>query len=143
MNNSQGKQFNIWALFTLMPKILFVSQKIDQLEAIPNADDFFHLPKFFVRRQNLLFLDSYPSSGHLISRTWPFSLIDVSGYMKNFTFLDANNVSKTKYWWWQNVQIWCKRQTLFIVVGTYYIAIYYENKQLRILKKICKNLGSI
>ena len=42
----------------------------------------------------------------------------------------------------QNAQILCKRQTLFIVVGTYYIAIYYENKQLRILKKICKNLGS-
>ena len=63
--------------------------------------------------------------------------------MKNFTFFDAINVSKTKYWWWQNVQILCKRQILFIVVGTYYIAIYYENKQLRILKKICKNLGSI
>ena len=55
-----------------------------------NADDFFHLPKFsqlltnfkdpipsktfgglefFVRRQNLLFFDSYSSSGNLISRT--------------------------------------------------------------------------
>ena len=55
-----------------------------------NADDFFHLPKFsqlltnfkdpipsktfgglqfFVRRQHLLFFDSYPSSGNLFSRT--------------------------------------------------------------------------
>ena len=63
--------------------------------------------------------------------------------MKNFTFLDANNVSKTNYRWWQNFKILCKRQSLFIVVGTYYIAIYYENKQLRILKKIWKNLESI
>ena len=37
---------------------------------------------FFVRRQNLLFLHSYPSSGHLISRTW----LDVFRYMKTFAY---------------------------------------------------------
>ena len=76
-------------------------KKLCQQEPVSSANDVFHLPKLlmschqtskmpsrifgglqsFVRRQNPLFLASYPSWGHLISRTWPRNV--ASGYTKN------------------------------------------------------------
>ena len=69
---------------------------------------------FFVRRQNLLFLHSYPSSGRLISRTW----LGVFRYMKTFAFFWCEQGYKneklvtTK----KIMQLFCKHQTLFFVV---------------------------
>ena len=74
----------------------------------------FEAYNFFVRRQNLLFLHSYPSSGHLISRT----SLDVFRYMKAFAYFWCEQGYKneklvtTK----KIMQLFCKHQTLFFVV---------------------------
>ena len=53
---------------------------------------------FFFRWQNPLFLDSYPSLGHLILPAWPIriSSINVSGYTKKFACYGCEQGCKNK-----------------------------------------------
>ena len=68
---------------------------------------------------SLVFLDSYPSSGHVISRTWPIKvpLIDISGYTEKFACLRCQQGCKNKKLVIKNFQIFCKcHWTPFLVV---------------------------
>ena len=67
---------------------------------------------------SLVFLDSYPSSGHVISRTWPIKvpLIDISGYTENFACLRCEQGCNNKKLVMKNFQIFCKHQIPFLIV---------------------------
>ena len=72
----------------------------------------FGSPLFFVRRQNPLFLDGYPSLGPLISRTTPIKvpLINVSGCKKNFACLRYEQGSENEKLEITNFQIFLQTQ---------------------------------
>ena len=90
--------------------------KCHQTSKIPSRR--FGSPLFFVRQQNPLFLDGYPSLDPLISRTIPIKvpLINVSGCNKNFACLRYEQGFKNEKLVITNFQIFCKRQTLIFVV---------------------------
>ena len=64
---------------------------------------------------SLVFLDSYPSLGHVISWTWPIKvpLIDISGYTEKFACLRCKQGCKNKKLVMKNFQIFSNAKLYF------------------------------
>ena len=69
----------------------------------------------FFSRQNPLFLDSYPSSDHLIWECDHLQFFQLTSWVTQKLVLvsGANKVAKTKNWWQQNFQMFLQTPTLF------------------------------
>ena len=106
-----------------------------------------------MRRQNPLFLDCYPSLGHLILPACPIriSSSDVSGYTKKFACFGCEQGCKnkmlvvTKF----SLLFFCKRQTLFFVVVrtgpmvmifTFVNHLYYVSREFLVLKVLREDM---
>ena len=87
-NSVNRRPFLVRTMFFHLPKLL----SCHQTSKVPSR--IFGGLQSFVRRQNPLFLASYPSSRHLISRTWLWKV--PSGYTKKFTCLRCDQGCKNE-----------------------------------------------